>query len=106
MRATFPAALSGRGVRKLTSNKPASSGLRSHGPVLPLVVRQQAEECVMRHPFYMDHLGHKERRKVRHLLLQIFVAYLSLIVILAGATMVSVKFDPPAGSAGQDADVR
>ena len=60
----------------------------------------------MRHPFYMDHLGLKERRKVRHLLLQIFVVYLSLIAILAGATMVSVKLDPPADAAGQDADVR
>jgi hypothetical protein len=64
------------------------------------------EECVMRHPFYMDHLGHQERRKVRHVLLRIFVVYLSLIVILAGATMVRVKFDPPAGSADQNADVR
>jgi hypothetical protein len=64
------------------------------------------EECVMRHPFYMDHLGHQERRKVRHVLLRIFVVYLSLIVILAGATMVRVKVDPPAGSAGQNADVR
>lgn len=60
----------------------------------------------MRHPFYMDHLGHQERRKVRHVLLRIFVVYLSLIVILAGATMVRVKFDPPAGSADQNADVR
>jgi hypothetical protein len=64
------------------------------------------EECVMRHPFYMDHMGYQERRKVRHLLVRIFVVYLSLIVILAGATMVRVKFDPPAGSAGQNADVR
>jgi len=64
------------------------------------------EECVMRHPFYTDRLSHQERRKVRHLLLRIFVVYLSLIVILAGATMVRVKFDPPAGSAGQNADVR
>jgi hypothetical protein len=54
----------------------------------------------------MDHLGHQERRKVRHVLLRIFVVYLSLIVILAGATMVRVKVDPPAGSAGQNADVR
>lgn len=60
----------------------------------------------MRHPFYMDHLGHQERRKVRHVLLRIFVVYLSLIVILAGATMVRVKVDPPAASAGQNADVR
>ena len=51
----------------------------------------------MRHPFYMDHLGHQERRKVRQLLLRIFVVYLSLTVILAGATMFTVKFDPPAG---------
>ena len=34
----------------------------------------------MRHPFYMDHLGHQERRKVRQLLLRIFVVYLSLTV--------------------------
>ncbi|HEV8467128.1 MAG TPA: hypothetical protein VGQ63_19235 [Pseudolabrys sp.] len=93
------------GVRKLTSTKPASSGLRDHGPVLPLFDNKR-EECVMRHPFYMDHLGRQERRKVRHLLLRIFVAYLSLTVILAGATMVRVKFDPPAGSTGQNADVR
>ncbi|MGB8036676.1 MAG: hypothetical protein WCF39_01275 [Pseudolabrys sp.] len=60
----------------------------------------------MRHPFYMDHLGHQERRKVRQLLLRIFVVYLSLTVILTGATMFTVKFDPPAGPTDQNADVR
>jgi len=107
MRATFPAALSGHGVRKLTSTGPRinRSSFRRTCTARWLFDTKR-EECVMRHPFYMDHLGHQERRKVRHVLLRIFVVYLSLIVILAGATMVRVKVDPPAGSAGQNADVR
>jgi hypothetical protein len=107
MRAAFSAALSGHGVRKSTSPRPRIN--RSSFPrtgTVPWLLDNKREECVMRHPFYMDHLGHQERRKVRHVLLRIFVVYLSLIVILAGATMVRVKVDPPAGSAGQNADVR
>jgi hypothetical protein len=89
MRATFPAALSGHGVRKSMSPRPRIN--RPSFPrtdTVPWLLDNKREECVMRHPFYMDHLGHQERRKVRHVLLRIFVVYLSLIVILAGATMV------------------
>ena len=107
MRAAFPAALSGHGDRKSMSPRPRIN--RPSFPrtgTVPWLLDNKREECVMRHPFYMDHLGHQERRKVRHVLLRIFVVYLSLIVILAGVTMVRVKFDPPADSAGQNADVR
>jgi hypothetical protein len=100
MRAAFPAERARRPQVDVTQ--------APHQPVFvptdrhcPLVARQQTRGVCD-----ADHLGHQERRKVRHVLLRIFVVYLSLIVILAGATMVRVKVDPPAGSAGQNADVR
>ena len=61
MRAAFSAALSGHGVRKSMSPRPRIN--RSSFPrtgTVPWLLDNKREGCVMRHPFYMDHLGHQK----------------------------------------------
>lgn len=42
----------------------------------------------MREPFYMDRLNGDDRRKVRRLLAQVLVFYLSLVVLLVVGSVV------------------
>jgi hypothetical protein len=48
----------------------------------------------MRHPFYMEKLGRKERTKVNHLLSRVIALYLSLTLIIVAGMAIRAHFIP------------